>query len=251
MKVGRVTPRSSPVLSYKTKKEEHKEVSTIINSFMALALFDLDNTLLAGDSDYEWGRFLIKKGLVDEAYYEAENNRFYEQYKQGTLDIYEFSAFSFQPLAEHSMGELQHLHAQFMQEVIEPMIGQRAQALVDKHKGQGDTVMVITATNSFITRPIVQAFGIEHLLATEPKIVNNRYTTEIDGIPCFHEGKVQRLENWLTEKRISLRGSCFYSDSINDLPLLEKVDTPIAVDPDEKLAALASKRDWECISLRA
>ncbi|MDU9048424.1 MAG: HAD family hydrolase [Candidatus Electrothrix sp. Rat3] len=217
---------------------------------MKLSLFDLDNTLLAGDSDYEWGRFLINKGLVDEAYYEAENNRFYEQYKQGTLDIYEFAAFSFQPLAARSMEELRLLHAEFMQEVIQPMIGEKALTLVNKHKEQGDTVMVITATNSFITGPIVRAFGIEHLLATEPKIVNDRYTTEIDGIPCFHKGKVQRLENWLAKNKMSLQGSCFYSDSINDLPLLEKVDTPVAVDPDEKLLALARQKGWNCISLR-
>jgi HAD superfamily hydrolase (TIGR01490 family) len=218
---------------------------------MALALFDLDNTLLAGDSDYEWGRFLITKGLVDEAYYEAENNRFYEQYKQGTLDIYEFSAFSFQPLAERSMEELKQLHCEFMKQVISPMIGKPAQDLVNKHKEQGDLVMVITATNSFITRPIVQAFGIEHLLATEPKIINNCYTTKIDGTPCFHQGKVQRLENWLTENNMSLQDSCFYSDSINDLPLLEKVDHPVAVNPDEKLAALALQRNWETISLHS
>jgi HAD superfamily hydrolase (TIGR01490 family) len=217
---------------------------------MILSLFDLDNTLLAGDSDYEWGRFLINKGLVDEDYYEAENNRFYEQYKQGALDIYEFCAFSFQPLAERGMEELEQLHAEFMRDVIRPMIGEKALALVNKHKAQGDTVMVITATNSFITGPIVRAFGIEHLLATEPKIVNNRYTAEIDGIPCFHAGKVQRLENWLAKNTMSLQGSCFYSDSINDLPLLEKVDTPVAVDPDEKLAALARQRGWDIISLR-
>jgi HAD superfamily hydrolase (TIGR01490 family) len=137
-----------------------------------------------------------------------------------------------------------------MQDVIQPMIGEKALTLVNKHKDQGNTVLVITATNSFITGPIVRAFGIKYLLATEPKIVNNRYTTEIDGIPCFHEGKVQRLKNWLTEKRMSLQGSCFYSDSINDLPLLEKVDIPVAVDPDEKLAALARQRGWDCISLR-
>ncbi|WP_446010439.1 histidinol-phosphatase [Candidatus Electrothrix sp.] len=218
---------------------------------MALALFDLDNTLLAGDSDYEWGRFLITKGLVDEAYYEAENNRFYEQYKQGTLDIYEFAAFSFQPLAERSMKELAQLHAEFMEQVIRPMIDKPAQALVDQHKEQGDLVMVITATNSFITKPIVQAFGIEHLLATEPQILNNRYTTKIEGIPCFHEGKVQRLKNWLAANNMSLQDSCFYSDSINDLPLLEKVDRPVAVDPDEKLAALAQQKNWESISLHA
>jgi len=217
---------------------------------MALSLFDLDNTLLTGDSDYEWGRFLIRKGLVDETFYEAENNRFFEQYKQGTLDIYAFSAFSFQPLSEHSMEELRILHHEFMQEVINSMIGKRAKALVAEHKKQGDTLMVITATNSFVTRPIVHAFGIEHLLATEPKITNNRYAAEIDGIPCFQEGKVQRLEIWLQEKNISLQGSYFYSDSINDLPLLEKVDIPVAVDPDEKLAELARKKGWKSISLR-
>ena len=216
---------------------------------MPLALFDLDNTLLAGDSDYEWGRFLITKGLVDKDSYETENNRFYEQYKQGTLNIYEFCAFSFQPLTQHSMEQLRALHAEFMQDVIEPMIGRRARALVDQHKQQGDTVMVITATNSFVTEPIVRAFGIEHLLATEPEIVDNRYTGKIKGIPCFHEGKVQRLENWLTGKQLSLQGSYFYSDSINDLPLLEKVDTPVAVDPDDKLAALARQRGWDCLSL--
>jgi HAD superfamily hydrolase (TIGR01490 family) len=226
-----------------------KNNKTTRYTLMKLALFDLDNTLLAGDSDYEWGRFLIKKGLVDEDSYEAKNNRFYEQYKQGTLDIYEFSAFSFQPLAERSMEELEQLHGEFMRNVIQPMIGEKALALVNKHKEQGDMVMVITATNSFITKPIVRAFGIEHLLATEPKIVNNRYTTEIDGVPCFHEGKVQRLENWLAANNMSLQGSCFYSDSINDLPLLEKVDRPVAVNPDEKLAALAQQRNWEIISL--
>ena len=217
---------------------------------MPLALFDLDNTLLAGDSDYEWGRFLITKGLVDEAYYEAENNRFFEQYKQGTLDIYEFCAFSFQPLAEHNMEELQALHTEFMRNVIEPMIGRPAREAVDKHKQQGDTLMVITATNSFVIKPIVRAFGIDHYLATEPKIIDNRYTGELEGIPCFHEGKVQRLKNWLAENKMSLQGSYFYSDSINDLPLLEKVDTPVAVDPDEKLAALARRRGWDCLSLR-
>ncbi|XOF34055.1 MAG: HAD family hydrolase [Candidatus Electrothrix sp. YB6] len=217
---------------------------------MPLSLFDLDNTLLAGDSDYEWGRFLIRKKLVDEASYEAKNNRFYEQYKQGVLDIYEFSAFSFRPLSEHSMEELQALHAEFMQEVIEPMIGEPAQALIREHKDQGRTLMIITATNSFVTRPIARAFGIDNLLATDPKIVNGRYTKEIEGIPCFHEGKVHRLEQWLDQNSMSLADSCFYSDSINDLPLLEKVDTPVAVDPDDRLAAIARQKGWDIISLR-
>ncbi|MCI5223048.1 MAG: HAD family hydrolase [Candidatus Electrothrix sp. AR4] len=216
---------------------------------MPLSLFDLDNTLLHGDSDYEWGRFLVKKKLVDAETYEATNAAFYEQYKRGTLDIYEFSAFSFQPLSERSMEELHILHAEFMEEVVQPMIGDRAKRLVREHQEQGRTVMVVTATNSFITAPIVKAFGIDYLLATEPKIIKGRYTNEIEGIPCFHEGKVKRLENWLAQNQMSLEDSCFYSDSINDLPLMEKVQTPIAVDPDEKLADLARQRGWKIISL--
>jgi len=217
---------------------------------MTLALFDLDNTLLSGDSDYEWGCFLVKKNLVDRAQYEAENDRFYAQYKQGTLDIYEFSAFSFKPLAEHSMETLQALHEEFMQTVIRPLMGSRARALVRQHKEQGDTLLVITATNSFITRPIVRAFGIDHLLATDPKIVGGRYTTEIQGIPCFQDGKVKRLEQWLRQHNQSLDGSCFYSDSANDLALMELVGHPVAVDPDEQLAAVARQRAWKIISLR-
>jgi HAD superfamily hydrolase (TIGR01490 family) len=218
---------------------------------MTLALFDLDNTLLSGDSDYEWGSFLVKKNLVDQARYEAANLKFYEQYKQGTLDIYEFSAFSFKPLAEHSMDELQILHKEFMQTVIGPMMGSKARDLVDHHRKQGHTLLVITATNSFITRPIVDAFGIDILLATEPKIVNGRYTTEIAGTPCFQEGKITRLQEWLNQNSASLDGSYFYSDSFNDLPLMELVDHAVAVDPDKKLAAAAGQNGWEIISLRS
>jgi len=217
---------------------------------MTLAIFDLDNTLLSGDSDYGWGQFLVRKKLVDEASYEAANLSFYEQYQLGTLDIFEYSAFSFKPLSECSMEQLRILHNEFMQEVIRPMMGDKAKSLVKQHQQQGHILMVITATNSFITRPIVEAFGIDNLLATDPKIVNGRYTTEIEGIPCFHEGKVRRLENWLAQNNVSLAGSCFYSDSHNDLPLMEIVETAIAVDPDEKLAAVARQRGWQIISLR-
>ena len=166
---------------------------------MTLALFDLDNTLLSGDSDYEWGQFLVSKGLVDPVAYEAENQRFYGQYRAGTLDILEYSAFSFGPLSERSMEELATLHREFMAEVIEPILPEKSQELVAHHRAQGHTLMVITATNSFITRPIVSAFGIEHLLATEPKIVNGRYTREVDGAPCFQHGKVTRLQQWLAD----------------------------------------------------
>ncbi len=217
---------------------------------MTLALFDLDNTLLSGDSDYEWGCFLVRKNLVDQAAYDAANLKFYEQYKQGTLDIYEFSAFSFQPLTQHSMEALQALHHEFMQTVVTPMMGSKAQALVDYHREQGHTLLVITATNSFITRPIANAFGIDILLATEPKIVEGRYTTEIEGTPCFQEGKVERLAQWLQENNASLAGSYFYSDSYNDIPLMEQVENVIAVDPDEKLAEIAGQRGWQIISLR-
>ena len=216
---------------------------------MTLAIFDLDNTLISCDSDYEWGCFLVRKNLVDRASYDAANLNFFEQYKKGTLDIYEFCAFSFKPLSEHSMEELQLLHDEFMQTVIRPKMGNKAKALISHHKQQGHTLLVITATNSFITRPIVQAFGINHLLATDPKIEDGRYTTEIAGIPCFQGGKVKRLEQWLKQNNASLEGSYFYSDSFNDLPLMEQVEHVIAVDPDEKLAAIAGQRDWKIISL--
>lgn len=216
---------------------------------MILAIFDLDNTLLSGDSDHGWGEFLVRKKLVDETHYRAANEKFYEQYKQGKLDIHEYSRFSFTPLAEHSMEELAALHDEFMQAVIQPMIGEKAKALVNYHQEKGHLTLVITATNSFITRPIVKKFGIKHILATEPKIINGSYVNEIDGIPCFHEGKVIRLQQWLKEKQLDLAGSYFYSDSHNDLPLMEIVENAIAVDPDDKLAAIAKDRGWSTISL--
>jgi HAD superfamily hydrolase (TIGR01490 family) len=216
---------------------------------MTLAIFDLDNTLLDGDSDFTWGEFLVKKKLVDEITYKETNDKFYEQYKQGTLDIHEFCRFSFTPLMEHSMDELRILHNEFMEDVIRPMIGEKAKSLVKYHQQQGHVLLVITATNSFITRPIVEAFGIKNLLATEPKISNGRYVNEIEGTPCFHEGKVVRLLEWLEQERLNLDGSFFYSDSHNDLPLMEKVEKPIAVDPDEKLKLIAKQRGWKIISL--
>lgn len=218
---------------------------------MTLALFDLDNTLLNGDSDYAWGQFLVSKDLVEAEQYATANQYFYDQYKQGTLDIHEFSAFSFKPLSERSMAELAALHREFMQTCIAPMITAKARALVEQHRQQGHTLVVITATNSFITRPIVeQAFQIPHLLATEPKIVDGRYTREIEGVPCFQAGKVTRLQQWLQGRSATLAGSYFYSDSRNDLPLLEMVDHPVAVDPDDTLRAIASERGWRIISLR-
>ncbi len=217
---------------------------------MTLALFDLDNTLLSGDSDYEWGSFLVSKKLVDEQIYEEANQKFYDDYKAGSLDIYEFSAFSFEPLSRLTMNQLDELHQEFMESHILPLITDQARELVKKHQEQGHKTVIITATNSFITTPIAKEFGISELIATEPKVINGRYTTEIDGIPCFKEGKVKRLKQWLNKHDETLESSYFYSDSHNDLPLLEKVEIPVVVDPDEHLRQIAIDRGWKVISLK-
>ncbi|MBL1278518.1 MAG: HAD family hydrolase [Ectothiorhodospiraceae bacterium] len=218
---------------------------------MSLAIFDLDNTLLGDDSDFLWGQFLVQQGLVDEAFYARENQRFYEDYKTGNLDIFEFLAFSLKPLVEHSRLKLNRLHQQFMLESIEPVMLPAAQNLLEKHRAQGDTLLIITATNRFITGPIADALGVENLIATDPEVVDGQYTGRVDGIPCFQEGKVERLKVWLRENQQNLADSWFYSDSHNDLPLLEQVTHPVAVDPDETLADHASAKGWPIISLRS
>lgn len=217
---------------------------------MSLAIFDLDNTLLADDSDYLWGQFLVHQGLVDGDFYARENQRFYEDYKTGNLDIFEFLAFSLKPLSEHDREKLDALHQQFMQEVITPVMLPAAQLLLEKHRAQGDTLLIITATNHFITAPIAAALGVENLLATDPEIVDGRYTGRVRGTPCFQAGKVNRLETWMHKNQQNLANSWFYSDSHNDLPLLELVTQPVAVDPDPTLADHAASRGWPIISLR-
>jgi HAD superfamily hydrolase (TIGR01490 family) len=217
---------------------------------VGIALFDLDNTLIAGDSDYLWGCFLVEQGIVDGQVYEQANRRFYDQYKLGELDIYEFLDFQLQPLAKHDMETLQRWRREYIQEKIAPILLPRAHDLLDRHRQQGDTLVIITATNRFITGPIAALYGIDHLLATEPEISNNRYTGRITGLPCFQEGKVTWLESWLAEHEQTLEDSWFYSDSHNDLPLLGKVARPVAVDPDEILRQHAVKHDWPVISLR-
>jgi len=217
---------------------------------MALALFDLDNTLLAGDSDYLWGEFLTEQGVVDAGLYARENQRFYDEYKRGTLDIHEFQAFSQQPLVHNDHDKMLALREQFLDDKIKPIMSPASFELIDKHRSTGDTLIVITATNSFITRPITRAFGIEHLLATEPEIVNGKYTGKIDGIPCFQEGKVTRLNQWMKAQNQTLKGSWFYSDSHNDLPLLLEAENPVAVDADEKLLNYARQHNWPIMSLR-
>lgn len=217
---------------------------------MSIALFDLDNTLIAGDSDYLWGCFLVEQGIVDGPEYEQANQRFYDQYKVGALDIHEFLAFQLRPLAQHPVEQLRQWRSQYIEEKITPILLPGATALIDRHRQQGDTLIIITATNRFITQPIAQLYGIEHLLATEPAMHNDRYTGGVDGTPCFQEGKVEVLENWLALHDETLAGSSFYSDSHNDLPLLQRVTQPTAVDPDEILNTHAVSQGWPVISLR-
>ncbi len=220
---------------------------------MRLALFDLDNTLLAGDSDYEWGQFLVDRGVLERATYEAQNRAYFDQYAAGTLDIHEYLGFALRPLAEHEPRDLARWHADFMRSRILPMVGPAARALVRRHLERGDLCAVITATNSFVTAPIAREFGVAHLIATEPESRAGRFTGRVAGTPCFREGKVRRLDEWLAAQGRALGDfaeSCFYSDSHNDLPLLERVSRPVAVDPDEALASAARERGWEVMSLR-
>lgn len=220
---------------------------------MNLTLFDLDNTLLAGDSDYEWGRFLVDHGILDGEQYEAQNREYYDQYVAGTLDIHEFLGFALRPLAQHEPADLERWHAQFMRERIQPMIGAPARTLVAQHREAGDLCAIVTATNSFVTRPIAQQFGIEHLIATEPEALEGRFTGRVSGTPCFREGKIDRVVDWLARLGLRLEQfseSAFYSDSHNDLPLLERVTRPVAVDPDEQLEREARRRGWRVMSLR-
>ena len=220
---------------------------------MNLALFDLDNTLVACDSDSEWGQFLVDRGVLERKEYEAQNAAFYEQYKAGTLDIHEFLGFALRPLAAHSPADLERWHGEFMATRIRPAIGAKSRALVRSHQEAGDLCAVITATNSFVTGPIARELGVPHLIATEPERKNGRFTGRVAGIPCFREGKVTRLQAWLetqSRKLDEFAQSAFYSDSHNDLPLLERASHPVAVDPDEALAKAARERGWPVISLR-
>jgi HAD superfamily hydrolase (TIGR01490 family) len=217
---------------------------------MRLVLFDLDNTLLAGDSDFEWAQFLIEQGVLDREVYEARNQAFYDQYRAGTLDILEFLNFQLKPLSRHPRAVLDAWHREFMTSKIEPLIRQGARDLVERHRG--DTRVVITATNSFVTAPIARAFGIEHLIATEPEVRDGEFTGGVAGVPCFREGKVRCLENWLAGQGKNLESfgeSWFYSDSLNDLPLLARVTHPVAVDPDATLRAHAETHGWPMMTL--
>jgi HAD superfamily hydrolase (TIGR01490 family) len=220
---------------------------------MNLALFDLDNTVLNGDSDFQWAQFLIEQRVLDREVYEARNVEFYEQYKAGTLDIHEFLDFQLKPLSRHPRAQLDAWHREFMEKRILPMITPSAKELINRHRLGRDLCVIITATNSFVTAPIARALGISHLIATEPEQKDGEFTGQVSGLPCFREGKIARLESWLDEHNLtwlSFLESWFYSDSLNDLPLLKKVTHPVAVDPDPTLKAYAEKNKWPIISLR-
>jgi len=218
-----------------------------------LALFDLDNTILAGDSDFQWGQFLIEEGLLDHETHLAKNLQYYEDYKAGKLDIVAFLKFQLKPLSEHPRAELDALHVRYMERKVRPMMTEKAKALIEKHRAQGDLLAVITATNSFVTKPIATAYGIEHLIGTTPEEIDGEFTGRVTGVPSYKEGKVTRLQQWLAEQGKTMQdfeAIWFYSDSHNDLPLLQLVDHPVAVDPDPTLEAYALGRGWPIITLR-
>lgn len=220
---------------------------------LQLALFDLDNTLLAGDSDFQWGQFLIEEGVLNREVHESRNLQFYEDYKQGKLDIHAFLEFQLKPLAQYPRAHLESWHERYMERKVRPMMTPKAHALIDRHRANGDLLMIITATNGFVTGPIAKAFGIEHLIATTVEEVNGSYTGRAIGTPSFQEGKIIRLKEWLADRGQTLADfetSWFYSDSHNDLPLMKLVTNPVAVDPDPTLKAYAEEQGWPVISLR-
>ena len=217
---------------------------------MRLALFDLDNTLLGGDSDHAWGDYLCERGILDPLAYKRRNDAFYEDYLNGRLDLQAYLAFSMEILAATEPSQLDQWHQAFMRDCIEPIILPKALALLQKHRDAGDKILIITATNRFVTAPIARRLGVSTLLATECEMHEGRYTGRSTDIPCFREGKVTRLQRWMLENGHDLEDSWFYSDSMNDLPLLEQVAHPVAVDPDPKLRAEAERRGWQLMSLR-
>jgi HAD superfamily hydrolase (TIGR01490 family) len=224
-----------------------------VENVLQLALFDLDNTLLAGDSDFEWGQFLISEGVLDREVHQATNEQFYADYKAGTLDIVAFLEFQLKPLSRHPRSLLDAWHAKFMVQKIRPMMTEKSRALVQKHRENGDLMVIITATTRFVTGPIAREFGIDHLIATEPEQIDGQFTGLVAGIPSFKEGKVTRLNQWLESRGQhweDFETTWFYSDSHNDLPLMKLVQNPVAVTPDAQLQTHAEAHDWPIISLR-
>ena len=220
---------------------------------MNLVIFDLDNTLLDGDSDYNWSLFLIKQGILDQKSYEQRNEQFYKDYQSGSLDIDAYAEFQFKPLKENPRSELDQLRSKYIAEVVSPMISSKAKNLVEKHRSLGDMLLIITATNSYITKPIANLFGIEDLIGTDLEEIDGQFTGKILGQASFQEGKIIRLNAWLEDRNLKLNEfeqTFFYSDSKNDLPLLKLVSNPVAVNPDNILEEEAKKNNWPIMSLR-
>jgi HAD superfamily hydrolase (TIGR01490 family) len=215
-----------------------------------LALFDLDHTLLDGDSDSLWGRFLVKQGVVDGDEYRREGARYMAEYRAGRLDIHEFLAFGLRPLKDNTPEQLEAWRAAFVRDSVLPRIPAASRALLQRHRASGHMLVIITATNDFITAPIAAELGVDALIATEAEKRDARFTGRVAGVPCFREGKVQKLETWLRQVSGEPEETWFYSDSHNDLPLLERVDHAIAVNPDEVLSRTATERGWPVMNLR-
>ena len=217
---------------------------------MTLAIFDLDNTLLDGDSDYLWGEFMVENRIVDEQEYRQRNQVYYEDYQRGDLDNDSYLEFSLEPLTHYSIEELYRWRGDYIENWIKPIITPGAQGLLDKHRDRNHELLIISATNLFITEPIAELLEVPTILSTEPEIVGNRYTGRYLGTPTYREGKVTVLREWLASSDHDLDGSYFYSDSINDLALLEQVDNPVAVHPDDELEKIAKDRSWKIIDLK-
>ncbi|MBX3658785.1 MAG: HAD family hydrolase [Ramlibacter sp.] len=217
-----------------------------------MALFDLDHTLLPIDSDHSWGVFTTTIGWTDPVVFRQKNDEFYDHYKAGTLDIREYVRFAVEAARVHGASQSMAAHAQFMRTVIEPALTEAARSLVRQHQAAGDEVVIITATNEFVTRPIAERFGVAELIAVElERDASGWITGEIKGVPSAREGKVTRMAQWLADRHWDWADvhSTFYTDSINDLSLMEKVDTPVATNPDDRLRAMARERGWRILDL--
>ena len=220
---------------------------------MQLAIFDLDNTLLNGDSDYNWSLFLIQEGVLNRTAYEKRNEEFYKAYQSGNLDVYAYCEFQFKTLQDNPRALLNEWRVKYLSNIIKPMITKAAFDLVESHRERGHQLLIITATNSFITKPIADLFGIDDLIGTDPEEVDGQFTGRVTGTPSFQEGKITRLYSWLESKQLSFDAfekTFFYSDSMNDIPLLEIVSNPVATNPDSTLQKKAIDNDWPIIHLR-
>jgi len=216
---------------------------------MTLAIFDLDHTLINGDSDHLWGEYMVAKGIVDEQAYRKRNDAFYLDYQRGTLDNDQYLAFALEPLTHYSLDELYAWREDYVEKWIRPLVAPGTAALLDSHRMRNHELMIISATNLFVSAPIGQMLGVATVLATEPEIIDNRYTGRFLGTPTYQQGKVTALREWLGERAGELTDSYFYSDSLNDLALLEQVNHPVAVGPDDDLKAIALARNWKIIDL--